>query len=128
MLGQVGRLCRDILNLQAEVNRVSNLLGNFPVQLGYEPMSDAAWNLPQEMRRTEEPRSEIQSAVWKLLSDQGHTAKELSSLLKAALRDLDGALRDIRVARLNIEEISGSGELRGVQRKWRPPPPGRGRR
>ena len=70
-----------------------------------------------ESAQTPEPRSAIKEALWRL--EQVEKLALQDHLLAAIAKDLDGALRDIRSAKMNIQSIAEDGEARDAFRKSR---------
>jgi hypothetical protein len=114
----IARLCRDIGSLKGEVNELSNLIGRFAAGRRLRPINftDMAAH-PSEKERTPEPKSSIEEALYLLRS--ANTVQELSLLQKAISRDLDGALRDIRSAKLDVRAILDDSDLRDEFRAWK---------
>lgn len=115
------RICRDIGSLQGEVNQLTNLLGQF---IKGQQLSRFDWTAEIEIDRqkgerssTPEPRSRIRDALH--LLQNANTIEELTLMLKAVSRDLDGAMTDIRAARLQIEFINGNSDARDEFLNWR---------
>lgn len=70
-----------------------------------------------ESAQTLEPRSLIAEALWRL-----ETSEELKlqdHVLSAIAKDLDGALRDIRSAKMDIQSIVEDSDARAAFRKGR---------
>ena len=114
----IAKLCQDIGSLQGEVNELSNLIGRFSKGRELRPYNWAAEsNLEKgETASTPEPKSRIMEALD--LLPNADTAQQQSLLLRAISRDLDGALRDIRVSKLDVRAIVDDDYLGGKLKDW----------
>ena len=114
----IAKLCRDIGSLQGEVNELSNMIGRFANGRELRPIKwlDLVEREKGETNSTPEPKSQIDEALF--LLRQANTVEQQSLLLKAISRDLDGALRDIRVAKLDVRAIVDDDYLGGKLKDW----------
>lgn len=113
------KAAREIGSLQGEVNELTNLIAKFKGGRNLRKFifaSNLDWRRG-ERESTPEPKSPIQEALW--LAQSANTVEEIALLLKAVSRGLDGALRDIRSAKLDLLSISDDGDLRDEFRAWK---------
>jgi hypothetical protein len=116
---EVENLCRDIGRLQGEVNRLSNLIGKFSKGRQLRPYDVRRFDASVgETSKTYKPKNNTDRVLFDMRSIDD--IEGLSRILKALARDLDGALLDVRAARLDVEAMAGSGELRAEFRRWKP--------
>lgn len=115
----IEKLCRDIGSLQGEVNELRNMIGRFKKGRRVRPFIYASGldHGRGERESTPEPRSQIEEAL-RLLRG-ANTVEQQGLLLKAISRDLDGALRDIRAAKLDVHAIVDDSDLRDEFRAWK---------
>ena len=116
----IAKLCRDIGSLQGEVNELRNLIGRFAKGRTLAPYIYGGPEIDRfkgERAQTPEPKSQILEALELLKS--ADTVQEQSLLLKAISRDLDGALRDIRAAKLDVRGITDDSDLRAEFKAWK---------
>ena len=114
------KLCRDIGSLQGEVNALTNLLGQFTKG---RQLRKFDWTAEMEIDRlngerssTPEPKSNIQEALY--LLQKANTIEELTLMLKAVSRDLEGALQDVRATRIRIKDMDDDTGTREEFRQW----------
>lgn len=112
---QITKLCREIGSLKGEVDELNGQIGGFAKGRRLRPLK-MSWP-PQDAETTPEPRSQIEEALWRL--KQANTFDELTLLLRAISRDLDGALRDIRSAKLDLRAVSDDSDLKDEFRAWK---------
>jgi hypothetical protein len=116
----LAKLYREVGNLRSEVAKLNDWLGEFKTR---HPMP--AYGPPDELSslwstrvrpQTEEPTSAIRAAVYEF-KDTDDLAIPTKTLL-AIGKDLEGALRDIRAARSDIQLIVDDADLRSEFKNW----------
>lgn len=112
------KLCGDIGMLQREVKQLSDLI--CPLPKGKRRSLDDDMHLDYsrgERAATPDPTRLINEAIRSVAG--ADTLEAQGAILKAIARDLDGALRDIRSAKIDIKSISDDGDAREAFRKSR---------
>ena len=110
------KIARDIQLLKSEVKLVREKLGSFVGQRDLHPAprtDEIAFGIRPQTR---DPDPQIPE----MLFEFKHTSNlEVPALaIMAIARDLDGALRDIRSTRADIEAIANDSDLRSEFRNW----------
>jgi hypothetical protein len=116
----IAKLCRDIGSLQGEVNELSNMIGRFKKGRMLKRSifyADIDWG-KGERETTPEPDDPIDTAL--RLLQGANTVEQQTLLMKAVSRSLDGALRDVRSAKLDVKAILDDPDLGDEFRKWTP--------
>jgi hypothetical protein len=114
---------RSLSQLKHEMNTVGSKLGKFKDQgaRGYswnyippEWMGEnKSWRVRSE---TDEPKNNIGEALRAGIDNDSVIAANL--IIRAIAKDIDGALRDIRALRADIEAIKDDSDLRGDFKDW----------
>jgi hypothetical protein len=101
------RVARDLAVVRAEIGDIKRQMAPF---LSRHSPGNAArgiigldWHTRTE---TDEPTSAIHAALWDLGTEEAADSLAVRALF-AALRDLDGAFRDLRALRLDLATIAG---------------------
>jgi hypothetical protein len=105
--------------LRKEVDELASLLRPLPKGT-HPPLSLASGSYDRQRGETPstlEPRSSINEAIYRLKTVENLSLS--SGLLIALARDLDGALRDIRTAKLDVKSIVDDPNARDTLRKSR---------
>ncbi len=111
----ISRLAAATKNLCGEVELFRGLLKDF----GQIPKRPIQWRTGLEWYqdpKTREPRSKLFQIEGAIQAATSPTAQ--MTLIKALAQDLDGAFRDIRAARTDIEAIVGTPTARDRFRDW----------
>lgn len=106
------KLCRDLGSLQVEINRFTNLLSGNSKGRGIDT---ARWDdsyVRQEMTATAAPRRPIIEALHEVANVD--SVEGVSRLMKAMARAMDGALLDVRAARLDVKTIAEDPTVRAA--------------
>ena len=108
---QTEKLCREIGTLHAEVFRLTNLIAE--ARKGERP-EKITWNTLDYSRGERPSTPEPLRRIWEALNflQTADTLENQFIILKAIAKDLDGAMVDIRAARMNIEAIVGNADMR----------------
>lgn len=113
------KLVREIAGLRREVKLVCDRLAAFeqkhPLALTPSPLGLDDWRT-RTRSVTDEPNVEMERTMAEI--EKSTDLEPATQALFAALKDLDGALRDIRRARNHIEVIADDAELQGALKKW----------
>jgi hypothetical protein len=114
------KLSREVVALQLEVTRLSNIVGKFAGkhELRTINVRRGAYYPEKDGDATLEPRSTIQRVLWEL-KDHPDLPDPAGRILKAIARDIDGALQDIRAARLDVLTIKSDPDLRDAYLDWK---------
>ena len=112
------KLLREIELIKTEIAAITSKLANFKETETTHKRYDWDPDGPAYgQRQTREPLSAIRET---LLNLEDENLEPASRALMAVFRDLDGALRDIRRARNDIEAIAGDSDRRdGFKKRLR---------
>jgi hypothetical protein len=115
---QIAKLARDTATLRSEVSGLCNKLSRFTKGRDLRPKGHVLGYVDTargQRERTEEPRS----AIYELLLDTPELdSAAVARCLNAIASDLDGAFRDIRATRADIEAIKNDSDLRADFKEW----------
>ncbi|MCP4304906.1 MAG: hypothetical protein GY788_08555 [bacterium] len=115
------KLIREIAQLKNEVHAINKRLGAYRKK--HPVPRDTASDYDPDFRafgrghrtETEDPRAKVPSALMDIEAEApGPATRALMSMLD----DLDGALRDVRAARRDIDLIAGDSDQRARFKKW----------
>ena len=103
------RLSRDVGALRSDVGRLNGQLARLPK--AKDGRFDDGWRR-SDMTSTPPPRSEILTALYGAEDD----LPTISRILKGTAKDIEGALLDVRAARLSLQSIDDEPETRAAFR------------
>lgn len=118
--GGLAKLIREVRNLQKEVATLTSAVKGFT---DHNPIKRWGRSLPSDAGGSDLARAETRepfSAIQKARYEYGNTPNlEIPTrTLFAIAKELDGALRDIRAARNDIEAIADNSDLRDSFKEW----------
>lgn len=118
---KLGKLYRETKSLSAEVAKLTSLMSDFEnkaktEKYNFEVLPPRAGGNDRSLYKTEETQSVISATLYEFSKLEDLTIPTRTII--AIARDLDGALRDIRAARLNFEAISKDPDWREDFRAW----------
>ncbi|RWA64410.1 hypothetical protein [Mesorhizobium sp.] len=116
----LAKLIRDVRMLQGEVRSLTDGVRGFTGSAGprhrWILLPPEAGGGTRAMSQTQEPRSAISMARYEYGSNPDLEIP--TKTLLAIAKEIDGALRDIRAARLDLREIAGDDVLREEFKEW----------
>lgn len=116
----LAKLIREVRLLQSEVAKLTGAIGGFTENNNrprlWKVLPNSAGGGDRARYQTDEPRSAIEQLRYEY-GDASDLEIPTRTLL-AISKEIDGALRDIRRARLDIDAIADDSDLRDDFREW----------